>query len=456
MTDVTVGTTGEVDVERWTKAFDHFDPEYAANAPAIWKAVRDSGCPVAHSPANRGMWAPMAHADVEAVARDTEHFSSRSPLVAKFGSLADHGLQVPPISSDPPYHTGFRQMLLPFFAPRRIDAMRPDIVAHTDNLIDAFLAKGRCDAAGDFAKPIPVRVIAEMLGVSAEDGAIAGDASVTIDERRAMRGMDESTFILPEGIDPIAEEAVEVAGADEGGFGSRVANLLEFGPTDMMAAAPGFLWFVQYFGEQIDKRRTLRDAGEPGDDLISFLLSVELAGQPLDQNEMWGACMLLLFAGIDTTWSAISASLWHLATHPEDQARMRAEPEVWPTAIEELLRVYAPVTMAREVKADIEMSGCPMHVGDPLLLSFPAANRDPAAFEDPDTVILDRAQNRHLSFGAGIHRCLGSNLARMELTVALERFLARVPTFEIDTDADVPVRWAAGQIRGLRTLPLRW
>ena len=439
--DTGPGDTGPVDTERWTKDFDHFDAAYAAQAPAIWKAIRESGCPVAHSPANRGMWVPTTHADVEAVARDTKHFSSRSPLVAKFGSLADLGLSVPPISSDPPYHTGFRQMLLPFFAPRRIDALGPGVIAHTDSLIDAFV--GRCDAAGEFAKPIPVRVIAAMLGVDVEDGAAAGDDTMTREERIALRGID-----IPEDL-PDAD--VHVAGADEGGFGSRVANLLEFGPVDMMAAAPGFIWFVQYFGLEIERRRT-----EPGDDLISFLLSVELDGRALTQDEIWGACMLLLFAGIDTTWSAISASLWHLATHPDDQARMRNEPELWPTAIEELLRAYAPVTMAREVRADVEVAGCPMKAGDPLLLPFPSANRDPAAFDDPDTVHLDRTANRHLSFGAGIHRCLGSNLARMELTVALERFLARVPTFELDPDADPGVRWSAGQIRGLRSLPLRW
>lgn len=226
---------------------------------------------------------------------------------------------------------------------------------------------------------------------------------------------------------------------------------LEFGPTDMLRAAPNFIWFVQYFGDQIERRRA-----EPSDDLISFLLSVELDGRPLDQEEIWGACMLLLFAGIDTTWSAVSASLWHLATHPDDQQRLRDDETLWPTAIEELLRAYAPVTMAREVVEDVEVAGCPMRAGDPVLLSFPSANRDPDVFDRPNEVVLDREHNRHLAFGAGIHRCLGSNLARMELTVALQRFLARVPAFRVDDEAAEGPRWAAGQIRGLRVLPLRW
>jgi len=438
------------DSERWLGDLDHFTAEYAEHAPEIWKTVRESPCPVAHSPANRGMWMPARHADVEAIARDPRRFSSRSPLVAKFGSLADLGLTVPPISSDPPYHTVFRQMLLPFFAPGRIEALRPDVEGHADELIDAFVGHGRCDAAATFAKPIPVRVIAALLGVDADDGAAAGDDNMTRDDRRALRGRDPLTADELAAIEALAP-GIGVAGAEEGGFGNRVADLLEFGPTDMLRAAPNFIWFVQYFGEQIERRRT-----DPSDDLISFLLSVELEGRPLDQEEIWGACMLLLFAGIDTTWSAVSASLWHLATHPEDQQRLRDDESLWPTAIEELLRVYAPVTMAREVVEDVEVAGCPMRRGDPVLLSFPSANRDPGVFDNPDDVVLDREQNRHLAFGAGIHRCLGSNLARMELTVALQRFLLRVPAFRVDEEAAAGPRWAAGQIRGLRVLPLRW
>ena len=137
--------------------------------------------------------------------------------------------------------------------------------------------------------------------------------------------------------------------------------------------------------------------------------------------------MLLLLAGIDTTWSAIGSALWHLAAHPEDRRRLVAEPELMPTAIEELLRAYAPVTMARLVAKDVDFHGCPMKVDDWVLLPFPAANRDPEAFERSDEVVIDRLENRHAAFGLGIHRCLGSNLARLELRVAVEEFLAPVP-----------------------------
>jgi hypothetical protein len=191
----------------------------------------------------------------------------------------------------------------------------------------------------------------------------------------------------------------------------------------------------------------------PRDDLTSYLLDVEIAGQKLAPEHIFGSIILILVAGIDTTWSAIGASLWHLASHPEDLARLVNEPDLMPVAVEEFLRFYAPVTMARMVKADHDFHGCPMKKDDWVLLGFPAANRDPDAFEKADEFIIDREINRHLAFGLGIHRCVGSNLARLELRVALEEFIKRYPTFELaDPDA---VTWAQGQVRGPRNLPLR-
>jgi cytochrome P450 len=160
----------------------------------------------------------------------------------------------------------------------------------------------------------------------------------------------------------------------------------------------------------------------------------------------------VLIAGVDTTWSAIGSSLWHLATHDEDRRRLVAEPGLMPVAVEELLRAYSPVTMARVVTGDVDFAGCPMHAGDRVLMNFPAANRDPEAFDRPDQVLLDRQLNRHVAFGSGIHRCAGSNLARMELRVALEEWLARIPEFELAPGAEVT--WAGGQVRGPRQLPV--
>jgi hypothetical protein len=162
---------------------------------------------------------------------------------------------------------------------------------------------------------------------------------------------------------------------------------------------------------------------------------------------------LLLIAGIDTTWSAIGASLWHLARVPADRRRLAAEPGLLPVAMEEFLRAYAPVTMARLVREDMRWRGADMKAEDWILLSFPAANRDPAQFDRAGEVVIDREVNRHAAFGLGIHRCVGSHLARMELRVALQAWLERIPEFTLGDPA--AVTWAAGQVRGPRTLPVR-
>jgi hypothetical protein len=175
-------------------------------------------------------------------------------------------------------------------------------------------------------------------------------------------------------------------------------------------------------------------------------------GRPLPDMHVQGSLRLLLIAGIDTTWSAIGASLWHLAKTPADRERLIAQPELMPTAVEEFLRAYAPVTMAREVVKETAIGGCPIKPDNMVLLSFPAANRDPTVFPDADKIVIDRQQNPHVAFGLGIHRCVGSNLARMELTVAIEEWLKRIPDFGID--AAGKVTWSEGTVRGPRQLPL--
>jgi cytochrome P450 len=390
-------------VTDWATEFNHYTDEYATNAFAIWDDLREH-CPVARSEEFRGMWVPTRHEDIVAIANDVETFSSRSPLVAQYGSMADFGVVAPPISSDPPYHTEIRRMLLPFFSPGRIEKLRSSVEAHCDELIDAFVDGDGCDAALDYAQYIPVQVIATMLGIPPEDG-------------------------------------------DQ--FRTWVIQLLENAPVNIEVAGMNLFQLFGYFGEHMEAMKA-----SPGDDLISFLVANahEVIGRELNQDELFGMCLLLLLAGIDTTWSAIGASIYHLASHPEDQQRLRDDESLWPVAVEELLRAYAPVTMAREVAKDVEFQGCPMRKGDPLLLPFPSANRDPAAFDRADEVIIDRAENRHLAFGVGIHRCLGSNLARLEVTVAVQKFLGRVGPFRLaDPDA---VRWAKGQVRGPRVLPI--
>jgi cytochrome P450 len=268
-------------------------------------------------------------------------------------------------------------------------------------LIDDLAARGRGDAAAEYAQQIPVRVIARVLGVPLE---------------------------LSDTFTGWVRDVLEFANVPERRNAGRDA-------------------IVAYFLEQMEVRRT-----NPGDDLLSALLHTEVDGAPVPDAHILGTVALTLIAGVDTTWSGIGAALWHLATHPEDRKRLVDEPALIPTAIEELLRAYAPVTMARIVAEDVEVGGCPMKAGDRVLLSFSAANRDPEAFPDADKVVIDRLANRHVAFGVGIHRCAGSNLARMELLVAIEEWLARFPDFHLEEGAEVT--WAGGQVRGPRSLPV--
>jgi cytochrome P450 len=397
-------------VTDWATDLDHADPEYNRNAPEIWRSVREAGCPVAHSDRYHGMWVPLTHEYVSEIAYDTEHFTSRGVVVSR-GVMDDFPEGpvggAPPITSDPPFHHHARRVLLPPFSPKEIEKWEPEVRALCADLATAIVDAGDSvfDASLQYSQHIPVNVIARMLGLPLADDELF---------RRFVHQ---------------ALEAVDVS-ADE-----RIA-----------------------YSEKLDAyldERIAEHVAEPADDLISYLLGVELFGQPLSHEHVRGSVLLLLLAGIDTTWSAIGSSLWHLATHPADRRRLVAEPELMPIAVEELLRAYAPVTMARFVAVDHDFHGCEMKRGDWVLLPFPAANRDPAAFDRPDDVIIDRLENRHAAFGLGIHRCLGSNLARLELRVAIEEFLAAIPEFELADPSGEAVVWSVGQVRGPRVLPLR-
>jgi cytochrome P450 len=230
--------------------------------------------------------------------------------------------------------------------------------------------------------------------------------------------------------------------SDHARFRDWIHRLIEQSPLASDSTYDAIIEIGGYLSDHIEQHRQ-RDT----DDVISHLLEARLPdGRTLRSDEILGVCILLLLAGIDTTWSAIGSALHHLATHPAHQHRLRAEPELIHTATEEFLRAFAPVTMAREVLHDTEYDRCLMRAGDRVLLPFPAANRDPDAFDDPEEVILDRRVNRHFAFGVGIHRCLGSNLARMELRVAIQTWLDRIPDFELDDSGPrhLPIRLSNG------------
>ena len=403
--DHPIAHDGHPPVQDWATDFDHSDEGWAADPYPIWDDIRGSACPIAHSDRFGGMWLPTTHADVSAVAYDTDRFTSRSIIVSNFrppAEMAPAGI-APPISSDPPYHSDARRMLLPIFSPQSVAKLEPSTRAYCQELLDAQAGKSVVDAAIDYAQHIPVRVIATMLGLPLEDAD-------------AFRGF--------------------------------VNHVLEGVALPIEQRAEGMIALFGYLqGHIVDHQEN------PRDDLITFLLESELEGEKLDPFQVARTIGLLLIAGIDTTWSAIGASIWHLAKTPSDRKRLVAEPELLPTAIEELLRAYAPVTMARLVREDMEWNGCPMKADEWVLLSFPSANRDPAVFDRPDEVVIDREANRHAAFGLGIHRCAGSHLARMELRVALEVWLDAYPDFSLAEPA--AVRWSAGQVRGPRTLPIK-
>jgi len=394
-------------VTDWARDYDIFHPDYVGDPFLIWNDLR-TNCPVAHTERWGGSWLPTTYADVMAISHDIGHFSSSDVGVLPPADDAEEkpasagGIPVlPPISVDPPEHTWTRRLMLPWFSHRRVEELEVITRDLCRGLVDGFVADGRADAAADYAQQIPVRIISMVLGV-------------------------------PEAMSDT--------------FTGWVRDVLEFAHDERRREA-GAEALGLYLYEQVQRRKT-----EPGDDLISELVHTEHEGEPLSDEIVLGIAALTLIAGVDTTWSAIGSSMWHLATHEADRRRLVAEPELMPTAVEELLRAYSPVTMARVVTEDIDFQGCPMHAGDKVLLNFPAANRDPAVFERADEVVLDRQINRHLAFGAGIHRCAGSNLARMEVRVAIEEWLRQIPEFSVPESAEVT--WAGGQVRGPRSVPV--
>jgi cytochrome P450 len=392
-------------VTDWATDFDLMEEDYVVHPERRWAEQR-AECPIAFTERRQRTWLPVRYDDLAKIAHDPSRFSSRDiVVVSPFDQPINELLPVPPISSDPPVHTWARRLLLPAFGPTAIENMTPITTALAHSLIDEHFSDGRGDAAADYARHIPVRIIAQMLGVPVDD---------------------------------------------EDQFTGWVVRTLQNGFQNIDGAMDAIGEMTMYFVHAVAERRAMEPGTRP-DDIITLLIEAEI-DEPISDQHLLGTCFLLLVAGIDTTWSNISSALLHLATHPQDQQRLRDEPELMPVAVEEFLRFYSPVTMARYVTEDTEFNGCPMKEGDKILMAFPAGNHDPEMFEDADRFVIDRERNRHFAFGSGIHRCLGSNLARMEIKVAIETFLERIPTFELaDPEA---VTWTGGQVRGPRSVPI--
>jgi cytochrome P450 len=382
----------------WATDFDHLDPQWTENPYPIWEALR-SQCPVAHTERFKGAYLPTRYEDVRAIAHDTAHFSS-ARIFVRDGNQPR--FPSPPLTSDPPVHRAQRALLQPAFTAEATRRYEPRIRAICRELMEPLSKKSGCDGAVEYAQEIPVRVTAWMLGIPEQAGNV---------------------------------------------FRRWIHEFLELGISDGTVTQRAAAEMREFFAEEIRKRRAA-----PSDDLVSYLLAARLDGEPLGDEYISNTLRLLLFAGIDTTWSAIGSCLWHLATHPGDRNRLVAEPQLIPTAVEEFLRAYAPVATAREIVKETEINGYRFQQGEMVLLPFPAANRDPAKFRDADRVVLDRAPNPHAAFGLGIHRCLGAGLATMEMTLALQEWLDKIPEFTL-TPGEA-VTWSKGPVRGPRQLPL--
>ncbi len=388
-------------VTDWVNDWDWLDDQWGPNAIDIWNQVREE-CPMASTERYGRAFMPVTMDAVSHVANDTENFSS---IWVNVGRPDAPRRPAPPITSDPPEHHDHRRLLLPAFNPKRIAEMEADLRSYCRNLIAGLDGLDAADAAEQYTQHIPVHGICQLTGIPEKDADLFRD------------WIYRNFQLAPRDNDVRLQVAAEMTAYIDEILHDRIAN--------------------------------------PIDDMLTEIATATIDGEDIEWDLKVGYVRLLIIAGIDTTWSAIASGLWHFGQHPDQVAQLVAADNtdlLWQTGTEEVLRYYAPVTMARKVIKDTEVAGCPVHAGDQMLLTFPAANHDPEAFENADEFQLDRAKNRHVAFGLGIHRCVGSNLARLELVVALQEWLRAFPNYTLDPTKETT--WANGQVRGPRTLPV--
>jgi cytochrome P450 len=368
----------DAEVQQVARRFGHHDEDL----DAIFDTYREfrNKCPIGRSERFGGFWFLSRYEDVYQAEQEWRTFS-----VAPSMLLPPLGNERPgiPVDIDPPMHGKYRRILLRAFAPRQIDTVEPFVRSEANRLIDSFIDSKTFDASSEYATLLPMIVFTRMAGLPQEDYELYQD------------------------------------------WVRRIFYVRTHDYEDTKAAAGEC---YAYFQDILRQRRS-----EPAnDDLIGALLSAEVDGRPLTENELLDYCFTLLFAGLETTAWTIRSSLWHLAQHPRDQARLREDPELVATAVEEFLRCLSPVQgMARTLTQDVVMRETHLSKGERVLVLFGSGNRDEDVFPDADEVIVDRQPNRHFAFGVGIHRCLGSNLARREVIVALEELLKRLPMFRL-------------------------
>ncbi len=363
--------------------FAAMDPEMAANPQPVFSALRDS-MPV--MPVDGVGVVVSRRAEIEEIFRDPGTFSSNMEAVD-----LKNARPLIPLQIDPPEHKKYRKILDPIFAPREMALIAEPVAQLANDLIDKFIDRDGVDFSLEFSVPFPSLVFLTLLGLP-------------LDQLARFVDMKDG-IIRPD----------QVTGTP---YGSDVMQAYQQKTADSIYA---------YFEEVLDERQK-----EPRDDLLSRFLAVEVDGEKLLRTEILDICFLFLIAGLDTVSATLDCMFAYLAQHPEQRQLLVDDPSLIPAAIEELLRWETPVLgVARAATRDTELAGCPIHKGDQVSVILSSANTDPAEFEDPDVVRFDRATNRHLAFGGGLHRCLGSHLARQELRIALREWHRRIPDYSV-------------------------
>jgi len=394
-------------VTDWVNDWDWLDDQWGPNAIDIWNDVREQ-CPMATTERYGRAFMPVTMEAVSQVANDTENFSS---IWVNVGRPDAPRRPAPPITSDPPDHHGHRRLLLPAFNPKN--------VARLEDKLRTFCRK----------------LIADIVAEAETDGANAIDAVVAYTQHIPVHGICLLTGLPEEDADL---------------FRDWIYRNFQLAPRDNAVRLQVSQEMDAYINTILEDR-----LANPTDDMLTMIANAEIDGEPVDWDLKLGYVKLLIIAGIDTTWSAIGSGLWHFAQHHDEVQRLVAvddDDPLWLSGSEEVLRFYAPVTMARKVIKETEVAGCPVRPGEQMLLTFPAANHDPEVFEDAHEFQLERARNRHVAFGLGIHRCVGSNLARLELLVGMQEWLRAFPNYTLDPSQETS--WANGQVRGPRGLPV--
>jgi cytochrome P450 len=397
--------------------FNPADPATNADPFPIFRRLQDED-PVHWSDPVRG-WVVTRYDDVRAIALDRAMSADRvRPFFDVLPGeeqrrLADLGryLTLWAVFKDPPDHTRLRGLMNRAFTPRAVEALRPNIERIVDDLLDAIVARGSSDLIADFAYPLPASVIMDMLGVPRSD---LGVMKVWSDDIALFVGIARAT------------------------------------PDKYEKAQAGTRAMAAYFRRLVAERRKA-----PRDDMISALIAAEEQAQHLTEDEIVASCILLLFAGHETTANLIGNGVLAFLRHPAELAKLRARPELAPAAVEECLRYDGPSgALARVVAVAHEMGGRQLKAGERVYAWMNAANRDPRRFADPDRFDLERPDNRHLTFGHGAHFCLGAPLARLEAQIAFPRIFERLHGLELTTDK---FEWMDSLIlRGVKKLPVRF